>query len=218
MEPYDKMRKSRILLTGLLLALVVSMVAGTASAEETFLKGRGALFAQGNGMSYMDLRYGATVWDVSDSVIVVHDSNPHTTSVWAEGGHLARYGNTWIFTGSGRLHTRGMGYFIAALGDVDKMLGIGYGSAVLNGEYETLALGWNMRAQMEPEMMAKVADAQGILDEIDAASDAELDGLISEMIDEDFKEEAPVKNKVRPVKAEIRPVKLKKAILPYEAE
>jgi hypothetical protein len=192
-----------------LLAVLVAGVSTAVSAEETFYKGRGALYARGDGGAYLNIRYGAAVMDLTDSVVVVHDYGSGRVKVWAEGGSLKKIGNTWIFQGSGRLHTRGFSYFIAGLGGFEDMLALGGGWAVLDGDFKHLALGWNVKPFEELDERERVDEVSSVLSSVRAgalAVDGGIDDMLSSIVaaepDDDGSEgERPkpklVKNKVQ---------------------
>jgi len=141
------------------------------------------LYAEGTGEAMINLRIGATVMDVEDSVVVVHDYGHKRTKVWAEGGSLTQYGRTWIFTGSGRLHTRGVGYFIAASGNVEKSLALGVGWAYLDTGFETLTVGWKEKPVDELAESTQVEEITSLVSQVkaDQLEGDEVDAAISEI-------------------------------------
>ncbi|MEA3254659.1 MAG: hypothetical protein U9Q22_02370 [Candidatus Altiarchaeota archaeon] len=188
-------KRGWIKIGGMLVLLAFLVVASTAaSAEQTFIKGRGALYAEGEGTVFLGVARGATVMELTESTVIIHGRS--NTLVWADEGDLQRYGNTWIFSGSGELHTRGWGYHAVVIGEVDRMLATGRGFAFLDGDFEYMTLGWHLVPDIDQELVDKidpiVSLAQGVKNG-EVTADQDLDNELRDLT-KDLVKGAPIQS------------------------
>ena len=165
---------------GILLVFLAGGVYAVEDAESpNAYRGWGALFTQGKGFLYSHIRWGASVMDVEDTIIVVVDDSNGRTKVWNDGGELMKYGSIWVFEGTGRLHTRGMSYHIIGDGTFDRYLTYGAGGIRFDGSFESIAIGWRGISDVKV-LEASMNDLPSIARDIVAdgkVSEAEIDAL-----------------------------------------
>ena len=161
---------------GIALVFIAIVMTVPVSAEQTFMRGRGTLYAEGDGLTHLNIGHGAAKLEVTDSTILIHDYGRRNTRIWAEGeGTLTKYGRTWVYTGSGTVYAKGYGFYISAHSTTDRMLALGRGFAFFDGTFDYFTLNWD-KAEITDDLKAKV-DQMGTLVKDIESGDVELSTL-----------------------------------------
>ncbi|MFC2154577.1 hypothetical protein ACFLRC_03740 [Candidatus Altiarchaeota archaeon] len=176
------MKTKKYVIAGLLLIAVAYVCSAAVSAEETFIRGRGALYAEGEGNFYLNARWGGVKYELTDAVVVIYDYGQINTVVEADGGNLTQYGRTWIFEGSGILITKGKGYAVSGSGNLDQMIAVGKGWVFLDGDFDHFGIGWHPRPTYECDSLEQISEIESVLNSVESGQisiNQELDSTLS---------------------------------------